>query len=529
MCRLGFLLLQWLCVSILLTNFCYAQWNTYARDFLAATGTNHNLVPASDGGCYVSYEQGNPSQLNLRLFNKYGRQPWRERIRITGELPQQWQSKVVSDEQGGAILSFEDNISLPFTSRLRVQRVTKKAIFCWGQNGVRVSLSENNQGNQALKDDGFGGCVVVWVENDTYRANRVNAAGERAWGDSGVFLSNSIYIDPPKVIRTTGNIFAVLAASQIFYINLSGQVIYSANSTATEVVSDEHGGIILAGRGGSYPLNWQIVAQRKDSTGQNLWPGQFVFVSDNADVNAVINCLTNGSIVYFSWVGKTGTQLTLEMQGVRLDGSRLLQQGSILLGNDPILERTVGIIPSLGMQTIFCWSNMQGAYGKGTYAQMFDTAGQKIWQPHERIVKKSGLANKKAVPDGNGGFYVSGTINEFTILLNHFSDEGFIEQDTATTTISGHQVSGGAFRLFQNYPNPFNPSTEISFTLPERLAVSLSIYNQLGQQVAALLNGEKEAGSHTVTWHAGSLVSGVYFYEIKTGKYRAVKKLLLLK
>ncbi|MBI2417886.1 MAG: T9SS type A sorting domain-containing protein [Ignavibacteriales bacterium] len=83
--------------------------------------------------------------------------------------------------------------------------------------------------------------------------------------------------------------------------------------------------------------------------------------------------------------------------------------------------------------------------------------------------------------------------------------------------------------LLQNYPNPFNPSTTINFTLPEKAAVSLSIYNQLGQQVAVLLNEEKGAGNHMVTWNAGNIVSGVYFYELKTEKCRSVKKLLLLK
>ena len=85
------------------------------------------------------------------------------------------------------------------------------------------------------------------------------------------------------------------------------------------------------------------------------------------------------------------------------------------------------------------------------------------------------------------------------------------------------------FYLAQNYPNPCNPGTTISFSLPERSRAVLSIYNQLGQKVAELFNEEKPAGLNSIAWNAGNLSSGVYFYELKTEKSRAVKKLLLMK
>lgn len=85
------------------------------------------------------------------------------------------------------------------------------------------------------------------------------------------------------------------------------------------------------------------------------------------------------------------------------------------------------------------------------------------------------------------------------------------------------------YNLSQNYPNPFNPTTTISFSLPERAKVTLNIYNQLGEKVAVLANGEKTPGSHTVEWNGANMPSGIYFYQLQTEKYRAVKKLLLMK
>ncbi|MBV6445254.1 MAG: T9SS type A sorting domain-containing protein [Ignavibacteriales bacterium] len=85
------------------------------------------------------------------------------------------------------------------------------------------------------------------------------------------------------------------------------------------------------------------------------------------------------------------------------------------------------------------------------------------------------------------------------------------------------------FALEQNYPNPFNPSTSIKFSLPVGANVSLVVYNSLGEKVAVLADGVKEAGVHSVAFDAVALPSGIYFYELKAGGFSAVKKMMLLK
>ncbi len=91
-----------------------------------------------------------------------------------------------------------------------------------------------------------------------------------------------------------------------------------------------------------------------------------------------------------------------------------------------------------------------------------------------------------------------------------------------------------SFALHQNYPNPFNPTTTIRFDLPEATRVKLDIYNILGQQVATVVNRHMQPGYHAVHWNGindtgNSLASGLYIYQITTGNYHAVKKLVLLK
>ncbi len=90
------------------------------------------------------------------------------------------------------------------------------------------------------------------------------------------------------------------------------------------------------------------------------------------------------------------------------------------------------------------------------------------------------------------------------------------------------------FALHQNHPNPFNPRTAIGFELPANAHVILEIYNMLGQKIATLIDERRPAGFQQVTWdgtdNAGKVVgSGVYFYYIKSGRFEATKKLVLLR
>jgi hypothetical protein len=85
------------------------------------------------------------------------------------------------------------------------------------------------------------------------------------------------------------------------------------------------------------------------------------------------------------------------------------------------------------------------------------------------------------------------------------------------------------FLLAQNYPNPFNPATIIGYSLPEPSHVVLRVYNTLGQEVATLVDEPQPAGYKSVTWHAGSLASGVYFYRLMAGKSSDLKRMLLVR
>ena len=85
------------------------------------------------------------------------------------------------------------------------------------------------------------------------------------------------------------------------------------------------------------------------------------------------------------------------------------------------------------------------------------------------------------------------------------------------------------FLLSQNYPNPFNPSTKINYELPVDSDVTLMVYDVLGREVATLVSELKTAGTYSVTFDAGRLSSGIYFYRIKAGDFQQIQKMMLIK
>ncbi len=91
-----------------------------------------------------------------------------------------------------------------------------------------------------------------------------------------------------------------------------------------------------------------------------------------------------------------------------------------------------------------------------------------------------------------------------------------------------------SFILEQNYPNPFNPQTRIGYSLPKTTAVSIIIYNAIGQRVSTLINQTQTAGRYIVQWDGTNergqhVPSGLFFYQLKTPGTKLVRKMLLLR
>jgi len=85
------------------------------------------------------------------------------------------------------------------------------------------------------------------------------------------------------------------------------------------------------------------------------------------------------------------------------------------------------------------------------------------------------------------------------------------------------------FTLYQNYPNPFNLGTTIEYGLPAMAHTTLTMYDVLGRIVLLLSEGLESGGRHRVVVNIGTLSTGVYYYELRAGKFKARRSMVFVK
>ena len=85
------------------------------------------------------------------------------------------------------------------------------------------------------------------------------------------------------------------------------------------------------------------------------------------------------------------------------------------------------------------------------------------------------------------------------------------------------------FELKQNYPNPFNPVTQVEYTIPYKMDISLTLFNALGVEVKKIDQGYRYPGTHIVNIDGRNLPTGIYFYQLRAGDFIETKKMSLIK
>ncbi len=118
------------------------------------------------------------------------------------------------------------------------------------------------------------------------------------------------------------------------------------------------------------------------------------------------------------------------------------------------------------------------------------------------------------------------TAGKYSYRLKQIDNDG---KFSFSKTVEVNFGEPGEYTLSQNYPNPFNPVTTIKFSIPLSGNVKLTVYNILGEKIAELINGYKDAGVHTINFNATQFNSGLYLYKLESNGFIQTRKMLLIK
>jgi len=190
--------------------------------------------------------------------------------------------------------------------------------------------------------------------------------------------------------------------------------------------------------------------------------------------------------------------------------------------------------PESGSKLFFSVHNPNGA-GPGQI--QFSYTGSDDWKFGANVTYESGSTTGWVEYSIDLESHVGNEIDQIIIIpagdnsaATYVDNIYFSDSSELTVSTDKEIYRVESFSLNQNYPNPFNPSTTISFTLRNAVNVTLRIYNVIGQEVATLINGNTmNMGTHTISFNASSLSSGMYLYRLEAGSFTSTKTMMLIK
>ncbi len=174
-------------------------------------------------------------------------------------------------------------------------------------------------------------------------------------------------------------------------------------------------------------------------------------------------------------------------------------------------------IPSISGKSVTCFLvNNPALYYAGTSdsGAFISTDCGWSWHPANNGLMESGIMS---INVDQRGLVYAGT------------NKGLFRSNGITSHVDEKSRFPSSFSLSQNFPNPFNPATVINYQLPANTFVTLKVYDVLGRLVETLLEERQTAGTHSATFKASGLSSGVYLYRLVAGRNVATKKMILIK
>jgi hypothetical protein len=326
----------------------------------------------------------------------------------------------------------------------------------------------------------------------------------------------------------TGRVVAS-SSVQAFILRLNADGSYGwSNHYGTDHLQDgwfiaqmPDSGFILAGHNDNYySTGYDYWVLRTDKYGTRLWDSSYALTDYHDAMLAA--CKVDDGIVMVGTARGAGHALKVDFDGHTV--------WSKSISKKPYDEKNTAVCrTSDGGLMVGGWVGVVFKNREFCFIKL-NADGDTLWSH-----TTGGAYNdhgRSVVATSDGGFAMAGTSASFV------NGESFylVKIDEVTVDVADPESKGlpSEFRLGGNSPNPFNSSTTISYFVPYRAEVEITIYDLLGREIRVLQNGIKPSGHYTVGWDGRDsdgkpVSSGIYFYRLQADGYSEARKMLFLK
>lgn len=315
----------------------------------------------------------------------------------------QYYQKICSDGTGGAIITWEDKRNAGIED-IYAQRINSSGDVIWRANGTPICNETNWQHNPEICSDEEGGAIITWADNrrsdtDIY-VQRINSTGYTLWTANGtpVCTENGAQSFPQIVKDGFGG--AIISWQDLrgsdwnIYaqrINSTGHILWTANGTLicnaldyqyyTKICGDCSGGAIIVWRDRRPGINHDdIYAQRVDSNGTNCWIANGTPIcTENAEQWEAVICSDGVGGAIMAWEDLRSTvRRDIYAQRVDSNGNPLWGNNGSLVSNKGNSKYYPDICQDGYGGAIIAWEDNRTT-NRDIYAQRINSSGQPQW------------------------------------------------------------------------------------------------------------------------------------------------------
>lgn len=385
----------------------YAQWsndpsiNNVVCNF-SGSQTNVQMISDGAGGAILTWEDTRNSirDIYAQGIDANGLLKWNvDGIAICTATSDQYSPRLVSDNAGGAIITWYDNRAGNYD--IYAQRINSVGVVQWTTDGVVICNSTGNQNAQQLMADGSGGAIIVWSDGRVggpsadIMAQRINASGTVQWTTNGVSVCNA-----------------------------------NSLQNTPQLVSDGAGGAIISWEDWRSFSQPDIYAQRISSNGFTNWSFNGVVICSEPNLanqysTKIVSDGAGGAII--SWLDQRNFGSSQDIYAQKVNASGIVQwvSNGVAVCNAPALQTAQQMITDGSGGTIITWEDRRT--GNDIYAQQINTSGVAQWTANGLAVCSAGAVQNEAqiVPRASGGAIII-----WTDLRNNFQEDIYAQAVT---------------------------------------------------------------------------------------------------